>query len=345
LAHHDLIGIGASAGGIAVLKRIVAELPADLPATLLVTLHLHPRSTSILPDILGREGALPAAFARQGETMRRGRIYVAPPDAHLLVDGERLLVRRGPMENGARPAIDPMFRSAAASFGGRAVGVILTGYLNDGSSGLRAIKRCGGTAIVQDPDDAEVPDTPSNALAATQVDHVVPVAELPALLRRLVAEPAARGQRVPEDIRREVSITARRDSDIDTVDQLGERSALSCPECHGVLWEMKDGELVRYRCHVGHAYTLDALALAQTDEVGRAFSSALRALEERIHVIRRLEKGARQARREWLARNWEARAREYEQQAGVIRNLLLGERPRGREARQEVLQSEAGSDD
>jgi two-component system chemotaxis response regulator CheB len=326
VAHHDLVAIGASAGGISALKRIVAALPADLPATLLVTLHVHPHTTSILPDILAKAGPLPAAFAKDGEPMRRGRIYVAPPDLHLLVEGERLLLRRGPIENGMRPAIDPLFRSVAASVGGRAIGVVLTGYLNDGSSGLRAIKQCGGITVVQDPDDAEVPDMPRHALAATQVDHVVPVADMAPLLRRLVAEPAARSEQVPEDIRREVLIAAQRKTEIATVEQLGERSVLSCPECNGVLWEIKEGELVRYRCHLGHAYGLDALASAQIDKVDRALSSALRALEERIHVIRRLENEARQARRERLAKNWEARARDYEHQAAAIRNILLAER-------------------
>ena len=344
MSHHDVVAIGASAGGVGALKKMIAGLPADLPAALLVTLHLHPHINSRLPEILASAGPLPAAFAEDGEVMRRGRIYVAPPDLHLLADGERLLLRRGPMENGSRPAIDPMFRSVAVAFGGRAIGVVLTGYLNDGSSGLRAIKRCGGISVVQDPEDAEFPDMPSNALAVTAVDHVAPLAEMAPLLRRLVAEAPGGDREPPRDIRREVEIAALRNSDMATTDSFGERSVLSCPECHGVLWEMKDGDLVRYRCHIGHAYTGDALALAQTDDVDRALSSALRALEERIHVVRRLEKGARHARRQRLAWQWEARARDYEQQAAVIRNVLLGERPgSGGRPHQEVVEAEASS--
>src|SRR6185437_6679367 len=190
MANHGVVAIGASAGGFQALTELVKGLPGDFPAALLVTIHLHPKASKVLPDLVNRAGSLPAAFAEDGEEIAPGGIYIAPPDLHLLIDEGRVTLRRGPRENGARPAIDPMFRSVALNYGSRAIGVILTGGLNDGSSGLHAIKRCGGIAVVQDPREARHPDMPTNALASTPVDYVVTLADMPALLSRLVAEPA-----------------------------------------------------------------------------------------------------------------------------------------------------------
>ena len=327
MANRDIVAVGASAGGIRALVELAKALPEDFPAALLVTIHLHPEASTILPDLIGRAGPLAAVFAREGEHISPGRIYLAPPDLHLLADDGHIILRRGPRENGARPAIDPMFRSVALSHGGRAVGVILTGGLDDGGSGLQAIKRCCGVAVVQDPRDALHPDMPTSALAATPVDHVVTLDRLAALLVRLVHEPAQPGPPPSEDLRREVAIAAERDSDMATNDRLGERSLLTCPECHGLLWEIKDGDLVRYRCHVGHAYTLQALEGEQATELDRALSSALRALNERIHVLRRLADQARRLQQERMVRRWESRVREYEKQAAVIRAALMAKLP------------------
>ncbi len=324
MAHHDVVAIGASAGGFRALRALAGELPGDFAAAILVTLHLAPDATmSVFPDMIARAGKLRAAFAGDGDAIVPGRIYIAPPDVHLLADGARLRLRRGPRENRSRPAIDPMFRSVAASFGARAIGVVLTGNLSDGSSGLHAIKRCGGTAVVQDPHDAEYPDMPSNALAATPVDHVAPLDGMAALLRRLVAQPTGETPNVPEDIKREVAIAAQGDTDIGLVDALGERSAITCPECHGLLWEIKDGGPVRYRCHIGHAFALDSLAAGQKEALDRALSSALRTLEERAALVRRLQREAQRRQRPRAAAQWERRARDYEQQASVICQAML----------------------
>jgi two-component system chemotaxis response regulator CheB len=323
MANYQVVAVGASAGGFQALIELAKGLPGDFPAAVLVTIHLHPAASNVLPDLIDRAGALHAAFAREGDEIAPGCFYIAPPDGHLLVERGRAIVRRGPRENGARPAIDPMFRSVAAAYGSHAIGVILTGALNDGSSGLRAIKACGGIAVVQDPRDAAYPEMPTSALAVTPADHVVALREMVPLLKQLVA------QRVPSDkppspeVRREIEIAAQRDSDMATVDRLGERSVLTCPECHGLLWEIKDGSLVRYRCHVGHAFTLESLEAEQATELDRAMSSALRALSERIHVIHRLANEARQMQHERMARRWESRAQEYEQQAEVIRAALV----------------------
>jgi two-component system chemotaxis response regulator CheB len=340
MANHDVVAIGASAGGFQALSELAKGLPGDFPAALLVTIHLHPEASRVLPDLIDRAGPLPAAFAEDGEEIAAGGIYIAPPDRHLLVDEGRVILRRGPRENGARPAIDPMFRSVALSYGNRAIGVILTGGLNDGSSGLHAIKRCGGIAVVQDPRDAQNPDMPTSALAATPVDHVVKLGDMAGLLSRLVAQPAGRGAPAPDDLRREVSIAAERDSDMATNDRLGERSVLTCPECHGMLWEIKDGELVRYRCHVGHAFTLEALEAEQATELDRALASALRALGERIHVVRRLADEARKLQHERMVKRWDSRLREYERQAAVIRAALIAKLPENGEPRHEPAAAE-----
>jgi len=205
---------------------------------------------------------------------------------------------------------------------------VLTGRLNDGSSGLRAIKRCGGIAVVQDPRDAEHPDMPRNALDAVKADHVVALAQLPALLVRLADKPAGRRRRAPDDVRLEVDIAARGASDLSANDALGERSLFACPTCRGILWEIKDGKEIRYRCHVGHAFTADTLDLALRDDLSRALASAVRALEERGGLMRRLAQEARNMDRGKMAESWDSKARSYEEQARLVRKVLW-ERPVG----------------
>jgi two-component system chemotaxis response regulator CheB len=322
LAGHDIVAIGASSGGFSALRRFVARLPPEFPASLLVVVHLRSDIRSTLAEILGRSGPLPADFAEHGQILETGRIYVAPPNHHLLIDGRRIILGVGPWENNARPAIDALFRSAALCCGPRAIGIVLTGYLNDGSSGLQAIKRCGGIAVVQDPADADYPDMPQNALDRVAADHVVRLAELPDLLRRLVLEPAGPHQETPADLRLEVEIAAGGRTDMDQAEKLGKRSLFACPDCHGVMWEIEDGDLIRYRCHVGHAYTAHSFGLALQDNLVRALGSALRALEERAQLVRRLAEQARTQNRTSLARQWDEKAGELEAHADVVRRTF-----------------------
>jgi len=206
---HDIIVIGASSGGIEALTEVAARLPEDIPAALFVVVHVAPRSVSVLPEILNRTGPLTAAHARDNEKIKSGRIYVAPPDFHMLVTNGAIRLVRGPKENNTRPAIDPTFRTAARNYGARVVGVILSGALDDGASGLRAIKERGGLAVVQDPLDALFPDMPQNALAAVAVDHVLPMAEIAPLLDRLAREPvSATNGNVTEELQKEPDIGA-----------------------------------------------------------------------------------------------------------------------------------------
>lgn len=315
MQNRDIVVIGGSAGALEPLQRLLGEPPADLPATLFVVVHTAPNAPSALCRILDGAGPLPTELARDGLTFEPGRVYVAQPDLHLLLDDRRMLLRRGPRENLSRPAIDPLFRSAAAAHGARVIGLLLSGMLYDGASGLRAIKRCGGIAVVQDPADALYPDLPRHALQLSEVDYSPSAADLPKLLVALVAEPAGPSPEVPEDIRLEVRIAAQAGV------QVERPVALTCPGCGGALREITEGELLRYRCHVGHAYDADLLLGAHTDGVERALWSALRALEERAALLRRMAR--QQSINSALASRWAEQAAEHEAHAQAVRSLLL----------------------
>lgn len=315
----DIITIGASSGGVDALRHLVCGLPADLPAAIFVVLHIG--ATSHLARILDRAGSLPVAEAESGEAVERGRIYVAPPGMHLLLHDSHILLRRGPRENLARPAVDPLFRSAACSFGARVIGVVLTGALNDGTAGLRAIKRCGGMAVVQDPADAAAPDMPSSALKDIDVDHCVPIAAMAELLARVAVMPAGATAEIPVDIRLEAAIAAQELGGMSTEDQLGTPSRFSCPDCHGSLWEIADGDLLRYRCHVGHAFTADAMLLAQDEEKDRMLWRLLRSHQERASLARRMaeQEGMRDSP---LAARLRERARDCDEDAELVRRII-----------------------
>ena len=314
--------IGASLGGIEAIRRILADLPADLPAALFVVVHTAPAAPGALPSIFDAAGPLRALPVVDGEPIERGRIYVAPPDHHLLIERECVLLRRGPRENRARPAIDPLFRSAAVHFGGRVIGVVLTGLLNDGASGLRAIKTCGGLAVVQEPADAIAPDMPRNALRHAAVDRRARLSEMGALLARLAAEPAGESLEAPDYIRREAAIARQEQITMEKQKKFGEPSAFTCPDCHGALWEIKEGALLRFRCHIGHSFTSRALLAAETDELEQALSSALRSHKERTELLRRMADEVEEAGHAGLAERYRGRAAEFEREAAVIRRVL-----------------------
>ena len=315
--NHDLIAVGASAGGLQALQSLLRELPADLPAAVLVVQHIG--TSSLLAEILARSGALPVKAAEAGEEVKRCHVYVAVPGMHLLVHDGHLLLRRGPRENLARPAIDPLFRSAACSYGSRVIGVTLSGALNDGTAGLRAIKRCGGIAVVRDPADAPFPDMPESALRLVDVDYCVPVSEMGALLARLAAEPAGTTPEIPPAIKLETAIAARELSSMETEDYLGKPARITCPECHGSLWEIADGSIVRYRCHVGHAYTGEAMLAAQADDIEKMLWSVMRSHRERAELARRLAEREGSNR---LAAQFRKRVQEYEEDAEIVHKLV-----------------------
>jgi two-component system, chemotaxis family, protein-glutamate methylesterase/glutaminase len=269
-----LVVIGASQGGVQALHALVSGLPPDLPAPVLVVLHIG-TTQSILPSILNDIDSHVAAFGRNGCPMVDGHIYVAPPDRHMLVMDGRLELSRAPRENWARPAIDPLFRSAAESYGPDAIGVILSGRLNDGTAGLYEIKRRGGIAIVQTPSSAEAPDMPTSALENVPVDYCLPIPDMPRLLMRLLSE------------RTEQRFIGNRGGPaMDEEPKIVEPSAQTCPECGGAMREVNVGTLTRFRCHTGHVMTAEVLASAQIELLESDISRLLRLLNERVGLCR-----------------------------------------------------------
>jgi two-component system, chemotaxis family, protein-glutamate methylesterase/glutaminase len=318
-----VVVIGASAGGVEALREVVAGLPADLPAPVLVVLHVRPEA-SHLPAILERAGKLPVSHATDGQTLEPGRILVAPPDRHLIVDDGHARVVRGPKENLHRPAIDPLFRSAAVSYGPGAVAVVLSGSLYDGAAGAAAVSERGGAVLVQDPEEAIHPDMPRSAIAADHPVDVLPLAQLPEAILRLVT-PTPQEVAMPDAdaLNEEVRYAAL---DLDAVDRdegIGERAPFGCPECGGVLWEQDDGKLLRFRCRVGHAYAAETLLAAQAETFDSALFVALRALEERASLAKRVRNRLREQNRSSASRYDEV-IEESERYANVIRAVLAG---------------------
>jgi two-component system, chemotaxis family, protein-glutamate methylesterase/glutaminase len=279
--------IGASAGGVSALLDLAATLPAGLDAVVGVVLHVGTQR-SILPQLMTARGKLPAVHPHDGQPLEPGRIYVAPPDHHMLFADDAIRLARGPRENHARPAIDPLFRSTALAWREKAIGVVLTGDLDDGTAGLAAIKACGGTAIVQDPATAVEPSMPASALANVDVDHCVPLERIPALLQELAgrAAPSQAGP-APERLQREHAVFEGRQP-VDNLNAVGRLSALTCPDCGGGLWEIDGARPLRFRCHTGHAFTARSLDSAQLELADHALWSSVRALQEREILLRRL---------------------------------------------------------
>lgn len=285
----DIIVIGTSAGGLEALDRLIGQFSTNLPASVFVVQHFSPDASGApLLQRLGRHGAFHCKLAIDGERFERGRIYVAPPDYHLLVKGPALLVTKGARENGYRPAIDPLFRSAAVTHGPHVIGVVLTGMRDDGTAGLVAIQKCGGVTVVQDPNDATYPGMPQSALANLRVDHCVRIAAMGALLDELVREPARHDTPVPDDVKTEAIIAERVLSDVSAVNGLGDLVPYNCPNCGGPLWKMQAAATPRFRCHTGHSFTAAALLESQAEKIEETLWVCLRMFEERKNLLKGL---------------------------------------------------------
>jgi len=326
---HDIIVVGASAGGVEALVALASGLPRNLPAAVFVVLHIPAQSPSLLPEILGRSGPFLALSAVDGMAIEHECIYVAPPDHHLLVEPGHVHVVRGPRENRHRPALDPLFRSAAHAYGPRVVGVVLTGALDDGTAGLLAVKRRGGIAVVQDPDEALYPGMPRSALANVAVDYTLPLSAIGPFLARLAREPAAEegAYPVPEDMEMEAKLVGMDMATMNGSERAGKTSPFSCPECGGVLWELQDGELLRFRCRVGHAFSVDSILAEQSDVLEEALWAALKTLEESASLSRHLASQARKRGQSHVAERFEERLRRAERHAALIRQLLIKGEP------------------
>ena len=321
--NRDIVVIGSSMGGIEALSSLVGQLPADLPAAVLVVQHTSAESPGLLGEILDQRGALPAILAQDGMPIECGRIYVAPPNRHMLatVDGIRITI--GPRENRSRPAIDPLFRTAAVNFRSRVIGVVLTGLLGDGAAGLLAIERCGGIAMVQNPLDAEYGDMPRRALDVVENAEKFALDELGAALVRHCSQPAPEPPPVPEALRIETSLTERNMGTDDWGKVPSKKTSFTCPECKGAMHEMVEEGLTRYRCRVGHAYSAPDLLGDKTREVEDSLWTALQTLEERAQMLESMATDDRL--RGWTggAGSYADRARETRMHADRIRALLL----------------------
>ena len=323
MSNRDIIVIGGSSGATVPLKQILGSLPRELPAAILIVLHIPSRGIGMLSTVAASAGVLPVRQAENGMAIERGHIYIGVPDHHMLIEGERILLGRGPRENMVRPAIDPLFRSAAISFGPRVIGVVLSGLLSDGASGLNAVKRCGGMALVQDPNDAVADEMPRRALEAATVDLCVSGARLGDVLSDLVLEHAGAILPIPSELRLEVDIAAGERIDSERLGTIAEPVALTCPACGGVLSKMRERGSLRFRCQVGHGYTADALAKVQESKVDEALRVALRIIEERAELVYRMAEDGRQSGRRAVAEMYDARAAEYRAHAEVIRQAVL----------------------
>lgn len=319
MTHREIVVLGGSVGGFQALRTIVAALPEDFGASLFVVLHVGDRP-SRLPELLSAAGPLPAHHARDGEAIEPGRIYVAPPARHMLISGRHVRLSRGPRENWARPALDPLFRSAAAAYGPRAIGVVLSGALSDGTQGLSAITRHGGVGIVQDPADSLAPSMPRSALLHASVDHCVPVAAIAGLLLRLMDEEIAPAppdgeQTAPRSPSIFQSVMTSEYDDEPPV-------ALICPECGGAMRESAIGSLDYYACHIGHRFAGPDLSAAQFRKVEQAVEIALRTLGERAELCRRIAGRARAAGQQSSVEHWERAGAQAEAHLEVLRRFL-----------------------
>jgi len=323
MSNRDIIVIGGSAGATAPLKQILARLPKDLPAAVFVVLHIPAQGIGILSTVASAAGPLPVLQAESGMVIQNGHVYLAAPDHHLLLFESHMMLGRGPRENMVRPAIDPLFRSAALQYGPRVIGVVLSGLLADGAAGLNAIKRCGGITLVQDPADAVADEMPTRALETTTVDLCVTSAKIGDVLSDLVREPAGTALPVPPEIRLEVEIAAGERIGSDRLKAIADPAPFTCPGCGGVLSEVKGSPPLRFRCQVGHAYTADALAKEQEGRVDEALRVALRIIEERAELVHRMAEDGRHSGRVAVARMYEQRATEYREYADMIRRVML----------------------
>ena len=325
MSRRDTVVVGASAGGVAALRTLLAGLPADFPGRILVVLHIPSGGVSTLASILARSTELTVRPALNRAQLEPGVVLVAPPDHHLVLVDDSVLLTRGPQENGHRPAIDVLFRSAARVLGPRAIAVVLSGALDDGAAGLRAVRSQGGLGVVQDPDDAQHSGMPTNAIRAADPEHVLPVAQIPALLTQLI------GAEVPDRagdsqtlqlLEAEVEMAEMTAQIFHEAHRPGNSSGLSCPDCHGVLFAIGEEDFLRFRCRVGHAWSVESLLAEHRTAVEGALWMALRALEEKAALCKDMSGRAGQGGAPISARRFDEQALEATEAAELLRGLL-----------------------
>jgi two-component system chemotaxis response regulator CheB len=323
MAKLTLVVIGGSAGGLDALTQVISELPDGLPAAIVVVIHTRSDGSSYLPQILARRTSLRVDLAKDGVRLQKGRIYVAPPDFHVLIDRDRLCLSRGPKENGFRPAVDPLFRSAGQARGLNVIGVVLSGGLDDGTYGLQTIKDAGGTTIVQDPEEATVVGMPQSAIRHVKPHHVLGARDIGTLIAHRAGTPERGARAMARRQEPEPQNPAETTEVLDMQQTFGPPTGLTCPDCGGALWELKKDSIVRYRCHVGHQYSSEGLDAEQHETVEGALWSAVRVLEEHAELRRRMAARSAKAGLADVSRGFDASARDSQRQAAAIRELLF----------------------
>lgn len=320
----DVVVVGASAGGVESLRAFVRALPEDLPAALLVVLHLPPEAPSVLDRILGRVSRLPVSFVRGGEELAPGRIWIAPPDRHLMVVDDRLLLTRGPRENSLRPSIDVLFRSAARALGQRVISVVLSGMLDDGTAGSLAVGARGGAVLVQDPDEAAYPGMPQSVVATVAGAQRAGVDGLAAEVDRLCRTPVARveHEEASEVLTMEVELAAMEESAVQAAERPGVPAGFGCPECFGSMFQIEDSGMLRFRCRVGHAWTAAGLLAKQAEAMEAALWVALRSLEEKAALSRQLADRAVERGSTLTALRFQEQAQDTSRSADQVRHLI-----------------------
>ncbi|MFB9864593.1 chemotaxis protein CheB [Rufibacter immobilis] len=326
--HHDIVVIGTSAGGMNVLVKLLEQLPAYLPASIFIVQHLARNSNvHVLVDRLNRHTEMVCEVAEHEKAFEPGHVYFCPQDHHLLLGRGRMLVTKGPRENLFRPAIDPLFRSAAAAYDSRVIGIILTGMLQDGTVGMQAVKRSGGLTMVQLPAEAEYPDMPQSVMNEIEVDYAVPVGEMGLLLQELVSVPASADHKVPDDVKYEATIAERIMTNglgqSDEMGVMGPQVPLTCPDCGGALWEVKNGHLGHLRCHTGHTFSPESYLAGNMEALEETMWVALRMLEERRTMLSSMADQDRKRGSRYWANSQEERAEELKVHIERIRKILL----------------------
>lgn len=324
MGKRNIIVIGASLGGLEALKEILQQLPPNLDASIFIVWHMSPDVRGMLPEIVNKLNTLHAAHALDEEPIMPNRIYIAPPDHHLLVEEGRVRVTRGPKENRFRPAVDPLFRSAAYAYGNRVIGVVLSGYLDDGTAGLWRVKYSGGVAIVQHPLDAIAPSMPESAMREVAVDYIVPAADIAALLVTLSTEDVPDNTQVMKDEKTKIEIDiAAKGNGLQVGSlELGLPSHFVCPECHGVLSKITDGTLVRFRCHTGHAYSADTLMASLTENIESSLYNAIRGIDETILLLNNTGDHYAEANQPKLAAVYFQKAKEAQERSALLQEAL-----------------------
>jgi two-component system chemotaxis response regulator CheB len=321
-----LIIIGASAGGLTAIAKLLSRLSPGIPAVIGVVLHLPENAESqLFLAKLNSSSALPCHLATDHLPVKNGHVYLAPAGYHMLLKEKEIVLGNGPAEGRWRPSINASFRSAAAAGNSHCIGIILTGMLDDGAVGMDAIRRCGGYTIVQDPVEADYPNMPLAVLHKMKVDRCLSLADIPSAITEFIATNPP-SQSVPDDIRIENDLLEQVATEADRLRPLGEPSLFSCPECGGGLWEIKSGDVIRYRCHIGHGYTDHELLQGQQNDIESTLWVALRVMEEKRNLLQKIARTEKEQGLNALSEDHYRRAGEMHHHVDRLKELIFAEK-------------------